>query len=190
MTGKWDAGMATWDHTPMGRGYETFFGYYHHANDYYNETLSAGSTVHKDPCPGRSGVDLWNTTGPAYGKNGTIYEEEMFKQNTLEVLDKHDPSEPLFMFHSFHVIHSPLQVPEDYEKKFDFLKNDDHRKYSAMVYFMDEAIGMFVDKLKAKGMWDNTLMVVSSDNGGPIYGTDLAFGSFHKCRPHSWCRKQ
>lgn len=32
MTGKWDAGMATWEHTPMGRGYETFFGYYHHAN--------------------------------------------------------------------------------------------------------------------------------------------------------------
>lgn len=26
------AGFATYDHTPMGRGYETFFGYFHHAN--------------------------------------------------------------------------------------------------------------------------------------------------------------
>jgi len=80
----------------------------------------------------------------------------------------------LFMFHSFHVIHTPLQVPSEYEKKFDFIENKDLRKYSAMVNFMDESMGMFADKLKAKGMWDNTLIVVSSDNGGPIYGTDLA----------------
>ena len=33
MTGKWDAGMATWEHTPMGRGYDSFYGYFHHAND-------------------------------------------------------------------------------------------------------------------------------------------------------------
>lgn len=29
--GKWDAGMATVDHTPHGRGYDTSFGYFHHA---------------------------------------------------------------------------------------------------------------------------------------------------------------
>jgi hypothetical protein len=31
-TGKWDAGMATPDHTPQGRGYDTSLGYFHHAN--------------------------------------------------------------------------------------------------------------------------------------------------------------
>merc|ERR1711920_102256 len=57
-----------------------------------------------------------------------------------------------------------------------YLKNADQRKYSAMVEHMDESMGKFVAKLKDKRMWDNTLMVVSSDNGGPIYGTD--FGKF------------
>lgn len=33
MFGKWDAGMATPDHTPMGRGYQTAMHYFHHAND-------------------------------------------------------------------------------------------------------------------------------------------------------------
>ena len=32
--GKWDAGMATPEHTPRGRGYETWLGYFQHANDY------------------------------------------------------------------------------------------------------------------------------------------------------------
>ena len=33
--GKWDAGMATWDHTPKGRGYDSSLVYYHHSNDYW-----------------------------------------------------------------------------------------------------------------------------------------------------------
>jgi len=28
--GKWDAGMATPDHTPRGRGYQTAMNYFHH----------------------------------------------------------------------------------------------------------------------------------------------------------------
>lgn len=35
--GKWDAGMATPDHTPHGRGYDTSFGYFEHDNDYWTE---------------------------------------------------------------------------------------------------------------------------------------------------------
>jgi arylsulfatase A-like enzyme len=36
--GKWDAGMATPDHTPYGRGYDKSFGYFHHTEDYWNRT--------------------------------------------------------------------------------------------------------------------------------------------------------
>jgi len=38
-----------------------------------------------------------------------------------------------------------------------------------MVAYMDNALGKIVDRLKARGMWGDTLMVVSSDNGGPVY---------------------
>lgn len=164
-TGKWDAGMATWDHTPMGRGYESWFGYYHHANDYWTQRISANGP---SGCPGEL-VDLWNTTGPAHGLNGTAYEEALFTENTLGVLDRHNTSEPLFLFHAFHQIHAPLQVPDVWEQAFSFLKDEDRRKYAAMVAYMDDALGKIVAKLKTRAMWDNTLMVVSSDNGGPIY---------------------
>jgi arylsulfatase I/J len=36
--GKWDAGMATPDHTPHGRGYMTALNYFHHCNDYWSMT--------------------------------------------------------------------------------------------------------------------------------------------------------
>jgi hypothetical protein len=31
-TGKWDCGMATEEHTPKGRGYDTSLFYFHHDN--------------------------------------------------------------------------------------------------------------------------------------------------------------
>jgi len=166
MTGKWDAGMATWDHTPMGRGFETFFGYYHHAVDYYTEHV-ADSSSKPDICGNL--VDLWNTTGPARTRNGTAYLEEMFTENTMGILDRHNPAEPLFLFHAFHLVHTPFQVPEEWERPFLFIRNVQRRKYAAMVHYMDAVVGKIVKKLEDKGMWDRTLMVVSSDNGGPTY---------------------
>lgn len=41
--------------------------------------------------------------------------------------------------------------------------------YSAMTNYVDGHIGMVIDALKTKGMWNDTLLVMSSDNGGPIY---------------------
>jgi len=178
MTGKWDAGMATWAHTPMGKGYDTFYGYYHHANDYYTQQITTASTGRADICEknGDFLVDLWDTQGPAHGQNGTLYEEELFSSNTLRVIAEHDPADPLFLFHSFHLIHTPLEIPKENETKFSFLKDETRRLYAAMVHYMDTELGTFVDALKQKGMWDNMLMVLSSDNGGPIYSGPLTEG--------------
>ena len=57
-SGKWDAGMATFDHTPRGRGYDASLHYFHHENDYWDYTVSeCPSPANKSA---RAGViDLW-----------------------------------------------------------------------------------------------------------------------------------
>ena len=37
-----------------------------------------------------------------------------------------------------------------------------------MVSVADNVTGVVVDQLKKKGMWDNTIMVVSADNGAEL----------------------
>ncbi|XP_019856107.1 PREDICTED: arylsulfatase B-like isoform X2 [Amphimedon queenslandica] len=162
--GKWDAGMATSDHTPKGRGFQTSFGYFHHANDYYKETASA--------CNRTQIVDLWETDKPAHGINGTgpdNYEEGLFKERVLDVVSNHDPSTPLFLYYAPHIVHTPLQVPDRYLKLFSFINDHDRQYYHAMVNYLDDVVGEITDALKNKGMWDNLLFVTSSDNGGPVY---------------------
>ena len=162
--GKWDAGMATPDHTPKGRGFDSSFGYFHHANDYFTET--AGK------CQGSNITDLWNTDSPAHGENGTgpdHYEEGLFKQKLLDVVNNHDPSTPLFLYYAPHNVHGPLQVPDSYLNKFSFIDTKNRQLYHAMVNYLDDVVGELVNALKKKGLWDNLLFVTSSDNGGPVH---------------------
>ena len=37
----------------------------------------------------------------------------------------------------------------------------------------DDVLGDVVGALKGQGMWEKTLWVMSGDNGGPVYWTDL-----------------
>jgi len=36
--------MATPRHTPIGRGYDTWYGYYQHSNDYWTKDMGKGIT--------------------------------------------------------------------------------------------------------------------------------------------------
>ena len=80
--------------------------------------------------------------------------------------------------HSFHLLHTPLEVPKSYLAKIDRIVKakggkpfDDRsrRLYHAMVLYLDETVGTLIEALKTKGIWNKTLVVFSSDNGGPVY---------------------
>mmetsp|Transcript_13788 Transcript_13788/g.50210 ORF Transcript_13788/g.50210 Transcript_13788/m.50210 type:complete len:561 (+) Transcript_13788:81-1763(+) len=186
MAGKWDAGMATPDHTPKGRGYESSLIYFHHQNDYWD--MEAGNAACKLENITRP-RDLWKSDADSEGvasdmanplsecadsglystNPDCVFEEYMFRDHLLDVIDHHDPDTPLFMFWAPHSVHSPLEVPKQYWDRFDFIDTPARRDYHALVTFMDEMIGNVTNALRDKGMWANTLVVFSSDNGGPIY---------------------
>jgi arylsulfatase I/J len=190
--GKWDAGMATPDHTPVGRGYESFTGYFQHANSYWNKEGHIEATGDVDLCLNvftdmfienatyRGGVldSGWldDSCSSSDDANPACYEEKIFMDASLEVIDDHDfASAPLFLTHAFHLIHSPLQVPNSYLTAVDEIiapyefDSASRRNYSAMVHYMDDVVGAITDKLKDEGVWDNTVVMLLSDNGGPLY---------------------
>ena len=79
-------------------------------------------------------------------------------------------------------MHTPLQVPQHFLDKFAFMEETDkptHNRqiYHAMVNFADEAVGNVTTAMKAKGLWDELIVVFSTDNGGPIYNNGSAGGT-------------
>ena len=74
--------------------------------------------------------------------------------------------------HPLQVAHYPLQAPKDYQDKFGFIDEAHRRVYHAMVNVLDDNLANMTTTLKRRGMWDNTLMVLTSDNGGYVKAFD------------------
>jgi len=81
---------------------------------------------------------------------------------------KHDASRPLFMYVSLPVPAVPLQAPRAYLEQYKDVKQPDRRNYYAMISAFDAAVGTIIDALKDKGIINDVLLVVHSDNGGAV----------------------
>lgn len=173
--GKWHAGMATPQHIPHGRGYQKSLCYLGGANDYWTES----GTKCFSPLPSNL-LDLWQDESPAIGltnpstcaqdnQEGCVYEDKLFLDRVQDAIKNRNLSKPWFIFWAPHIVHAPLQVPADTLGKFDFIDDDLRQSYHAMVNWIDGAIGNVTHMLKEAGTWDNTVLILHSDNGGPIY---------------------
>ena len=86
-------------------------------------------------------------------------------------------SDAFFLYYATSLPHLALQAPQSaidaysfeeipYDGKKGYLAHDRPRAaYAAMVWKIDEAVGRIVAELDAKGLRDNTLIILTSDNG-------------------------
>ncbi len=123
----------------------------------------------------------------------------MFDEITGFVSD--NAEEPFFLYWATPIPHVALQAPKKwvdyYVDKFGnetpylagktpgsgyFPHKNPHAAYAAMVSYLDENIGKLVQQLKDEGIYDNTLIVFTSDNG-PSYagGADPLY--FESAKP-------
>lgn len=59
------------------------------------------------------------------------------------------------------------QAPLKYIERYSWVEDGGRRNLSAMVTVLDESVGNITRTLKANGMWEHTLLIFSTDNGGP-----------------------
>ena len=81
-------------------------------------------------------------------------------------------TKPFFLNLWFYNVHTPLQAKQEKIDKYTALVDSakQHRNpvYAAMVEHVDDAVGKVITQLKSLGLYDNTIVVFTSDNGGLI----------------------
>ncbi|XP_071945721.1 arylsulfatase B-like isoform X2 [Antedon mediterranea] len=169
LVGKWHIGFSSKKCWPTRKGFDSFYGYLTGQADYYTHVQEGVSMPGFDvPDDWHYGVDLRDNDKPIKSLNGT-YGTFIWNDKAHDVIMNHNTSKPLFLYMALQAVHAPLQVPEHYKKPYEYIKDSNRSTYAGMVASMDEAVGNLTQSLKNKGLWDNTIIVFSTDNGGEIH---------------------
>ena len=90
----------------------------------------------------------------------------------VEGIIKETKSNPFFINFWFYNVHTPLQAVKEkvkkYEKQIDKNKHHQNPTYAAMVEHVDEAVGKVMKVLEENGVAENTIILLTSDNGGLV----------------------
>eukprot|EP00039_Didymoeca_costata_P006969 m.95015 g.95015 ORF g.95015 m.95015 type:complete len:649 (-) comp13473_c0_seq4:141-2087(-) len=156
--GKWHLGACDERYVATYRGFDSYVGYLSGGQGYYNQAGDRnGSAVNELP----------KCLGPACQNN---YSSVFFANEAVRIVNEHDINKPLFVYLAFQSVHNPYDVPPiehiDINKTFPEIVNYERRIYAGMVVMLDRAVAQVTEAFETKGIWDDTVLIFTADNGG------------------------
>lgn len=206
MIGKWGLGGPTTESRPTDLGFDHFYGYLcqRSAQCYYPRFLYDGTErIALDNPPMELGDRLDKGADPSdvasYAKfRGKEYSPDLIYNRVAEFVEKNRDNEFMLMWTTT-IPHSALTAPDEwieyYHRKFGdeepvhtgkgyFPCRYPKATYAAMISYFDYQVGKLVEHLKKLGIYDNTIIFLTSDNCPThnAYTNTLWFDSAHPFR--------
>ena len=160
--GKWHLGFSL-EQSPLARGFDEFCGHLSGGVNYLPFSPS-GEKWNLDRDRGKiqkNGVDLGVGDLPA-----DTYLTDLFTQEAVQFIEQ-SRQNPFFIYLAYNAPHAPVMAPDHYVQRNSHIDDDMRRKFAGMMSAVDDGIGSIIDALKKAGLYENTLIVLLSDNGGP-----------------------
>lgn len=179
--GKWGLGYPGSEGDPVNQGFDRFYGYncQRMAHNYYPGHL--WDNLEKVVLEGNSG-DQFETYAP-----------HLIHEQALQFIEDHK-DQPFFLFYPNVIPHAELLIPDEYMEPFrgKYLPEieyegaepgdagfregpygtqpEGHAAFAAMVTLLDKQVGEVIAKLKEAGVYENTIVIFTSDNGPHLEG--------------------
>ena len=158
--GKWGCGGRGSTGVPEQHGFDVFLGYYDqvHAHSYYPAYLVRNSEE----------VPLEGNVG---GRSGETYSHYVIVDAARDFIRAHR-DQPFFCYMPITPPHGMIDIPDHDPAWAAFAKEpwpEEARRYAAMVAMVDRQIGELFALLRELKIDDDTLVIVSGDNGGADY---------------------
>ena len=165
--GKWGLGLSDNSGRPDKQGFDYSFGYLDHKHAH------------------RQYTDHLFRNGERVELDGKSWSNDLFTKESLDFVER-SKGTPFFLYLNYTNPHAELWVPgdslEEYKGKFPEKpwlngqgdapgakgyrsQETPHAAFAAMVTRMDRDVGTLLDKVKALGLDENTLVFFTSDNG-------------------------
>lgn len=149
LIGKWHNGLYCRDYLPHHRGFDSFIGFANGGQDYWKWNL-----LHNDE---------------AFPHDGR-YLSDVLNDETIRFIQAcGDNDKPFAVVLAHHAPHPPFQAPAPLVEKYRRRLGDEVSRHVAVIYAMiesmDAGLGRVFASLKSKGLWKDTVIVFTSDNG-------------------------
>ena len=193
VVGKWGLGHPGSNSTPNKAGFDFFYGYncQRQAHTYYPMFLYKNENrVYLDNAPLltpgarlKKGEDKYDAKNyEQFSRNE--YAGDLMFDELLGFVDR-SKDEPFMLMWTTPIPHVSLQVTEKWVEYYREKFGDEepytgaqgylpcrypHATYAAMISYLDEQVGLLVEKLKEEGIYDNTIIMFTSDNGSTFNG--------------------
>jgi arylsulfatase A-like enzyme len=151
ITGKWHLGHASPEYLPTRRGFDHQYGFYVGQIGYFTKV--------------QMGAYDWHRNDQTLREEG--YTTTLIGNEAVKLIEQHDAAKPLFLYVAFNAPHVPLEAPEEYLARYAHIADKDRRTFAAMVSCLDDTMARVLAALDKRGMTRDTLVIFSSDNGGP-----------------------
>ena len=97
------------------------------------------------------------------------YLTDRLTNEAIALIDAAEPGRPFYLNLCHYAVHTPLDAPAELVDKYADLVDDDYPQknpvYAGMIEKVDDSLREIIAALRRKGVLDNTLIVVTSDNG-------------------------
>ncbi|GAB6165072.1 N-acetylgalactosamine-6-sulfatase [Thermostilla marina] len=162
--GKWHLGGLP-EYHPQKRGFDVFFGFLHEGHYYVPDDVE-------------SIVNHFRPVEPPYNEHNPLlrgttvvdrfeYLTEAFSREACAFIRKH-ADRPFFLYLAYNACHSPMQATPEWFEKYADIEDPHRRVFAAMMGALDRGIGDVLRTLAESGLDERTLVVLLSDNGGPV----------------------
>lgn len=164
LIGKWHLGSLP-NFGPIKSGYDSFFGNYGGAIDYFTHKPGVGPNVKED---------LYEDEVPVQQIG---YYTDLLGARAVDFVNRQKDGKPFLLSLHYTAPHWPWEGPGDEAVSRDIdnifhYDGGDLATYGRMVESLDASIGRVLKALEDKGLADNTIVIFTSDNGGERFSNN------------------
>lgn len=165
--GKWHLGMSRKACLPTNRGFDSFFGIVTGTADHFSHKRRV--KIRKDgQVGGFYGNSFYVNATPSFDYAGKFC-THINTQRAIDIIKSHDKARPLFMYLALEMVHNPATVPNRYKMRYLHIGNRMRRILAGQVFLLNEAVRNITTALKRHGIYRNSIIIFTSDNGGRMF---------------------
>ena len=167
--GKWHLGSTVKEAWPLAQGFDTSFGF---LNQWSLHDPSA-----KAPYSYPSYFDPWLKINNHPRQRFEGHLTDLLADRTVELIEQGEATEPWFIYHAFFAPHTPIEPAARFMSEFP---DTPAGKFKALLSQLDSNVGRILESLRRTGQFDNTIVILASDNGGINQAFDNNFPYYGK----------